>query len=216
VRVSIVPHRTQAWVTSLRSSDSVPLAIRARVIAVITIWCPQCVQGRRKVGRLEGATSSHCMELFQFTRRPFHSGPFPARFKRVSTSFCASHIICASRHPSASQVSPVAIRPSRRSDRTKPREAIEFWLAVAIWRSPNRRLHRCPNIGPVLRHQGTFRPEQRRRIARLFLGSLLAAHWQPLPIEAQMFPRLPVSRSRTSRSAEHRGAKSTSTAQTIG
>jgi hypothetical protein len=65
VRVSIVPHRTQAWVTSLRSFDSVPLAIRVRVIAVITIWRPQCVQGRRKVGRLEGATSLRRMELFQ-------------------------------------------------------------------------------------------------------------------------------------------------------
>jgi hypothetical protein len=43
----------------------VPLAIRVRVIAVITIWRPQCVQGRRKVGRLERATSLHRMELFQ-------------------------------------------------------------------------------------------------------------------------------------------------------
>jgi hypothetical protein len=79
VRVSIVPHRTQAWVTSLRSFDSVPLAIRVRVIAVITIWRPQCVQGRRKVGRLEGATSLHRMELFSITRRvdfnPVHSPP---------------------------------------------------------------------------------------------------------------------------------------------
>jgi hypothetical protein len=74
VRVSIVPHRTQAWVTSLRSFDSVPLAIRVRVIGVITIWRPQCVQGRRKVGSLEGATSLYCMELFHARRPDFTPG----------------------------------------------------------------------------------------------------------------------------------------------
>jgi hypothetical protein len=110
VRVSILPQRTQAWVTSLRSSDSAPLAIRVRVIAVITIWRPQCVQGRRKVGRLEGATSLYCMELFQLRDVPVSLRPFPARFERVSTSFCAAHIICASRHPSAS----ILVRPARR------------------------------------------------------------------------------------------------------
>src|SRR5215469_12672651 len=77
VRVSIVPHCTQARVTSLRSFDSVPLAIRVRVIAVITIWRPQCVQGRRKVGKLEGATSPYCMELFHEASRSHsrHSRP---------------------------------------------------------------------------------------------------------------------------------------------
>jgi hypothetical protein len=76
VRVSIVPHRTQVWVTSLRSSDSV-LAIRVRVTAVITIWRPQCVQGRRKVGSPEGPTSLHCMELFQLRGVPISLWSIP-------------------------------------------------------------------------------------------------------------------------------------------
>jgi hypothetical protein len=92
VRVSIVPHRTQAWVTSLRSFDSGPLAIRVRVIAVITIWRPQCVQGRRKVGSLEGATSLYCMELFQLRGVPIS---LPAGFKRVSIGIlCGAHNLC--------------------------------------------------------------------------------------------------------------------------
>jgi hypothetical protein len=115
VRVSVVPHRTQAWVTSLRSFDSAPLANRVRVIAVITIWCPQCVQGRRKVGRLEGATSLYCMELFfNYEASRFHSGHSRPDLRECQHVFCAAHIICASRHPSASFGVYLDARPARR------------------------------------------------------------------------------------------------------
>jgi len=46
VRITIVPHCTQVWVISSRSSDRKPFSNSAGVMAVIASRCPQCEQGR--------------------------------------------------------------------------------------------------------------------------------------------------------------------------
>ena len=56
VLISVVPHCTQAWVTSSRSSDSAPLAYCTGATAVIAIRFPQCGQGRRKLGKCDAVT----------------------------------------------------------------------------------------------------------------------------------------------------------------
>ena len=93
MRVSIVPHCTQVWVTSSRSFDSTPLAYREGVTDVIAIRCPQCGQGRRKLGRRDEETSLHCMELSSVPAVSFLS-----QIKKLSTNVCASHKLCASQH----------------------------------------------------------------------------------------------------------------------
>jgi hypothetical protein len=54
VLISVVPHRTQPWVTSSRSFDAVPLGNSAGATAVISIRCPQYGQGSMRVGRCDG------------------------------------------------------------------------------------------------------------------------------------------------------------------
>jgi hypothetical protein len=63
VRVIVVPHCTQPWVTSSRSLDVAPLASSAGSIAVITILCAQSGQGSSRDGRREGLTSWQRMSI---------------------------------------------------------------------------------------------------------------------------------------------------------
>jgi hypothetical protein len=99
VRVRVVPHCTQLWVTSSRSSDPTALSECAGTTAVIAIRCPQCGHGRRKVGRADGITSLQSMELSRFRDLAIPLLPFPAPFKKVSIDICAMHKVFALRHP---------------------------------------------------------------------------------------------------------------------
>jgi hypothetical protein len=87
MRVSLVPHCTQPWVTSSRSFDAAPSAKCTGPAATITIRCPQCGQGRRRDDRCDGATSWQRMAFSRFPLRPL----FPDRFMKVSTDICALH-----------------------------------------------------------------------------------------------------------------------------
>src|SRR5215467_860493 len=76
---------------SSRSFDPTLPANRAGVTAMTAIRCPQCGQGRRKLGRRDGATSLKDTEVLlgrdnQLTRL------FPTRFARESRKICATHI----------------------------------------------------------------------------------------------------------------------------
>jgi hypothetical protein len=62
VRITVVPHCTQVWVMSSRSSDREPFSNSAGVTAVIASRCPQCEQGRRTLGRRDDAIFAYCME----------------------------------------------------------------------------------------------------------------------------------------------------------
>jgi hypothetical protein len=66
VRVSLVPHSTQPWVTSTRSFDAAPLASCTGPAAAITIRCPQFGQERRRDDRCDGATSWQRMAFSRF------------------------------------------------------------------------------------------------------------------------------------------------------
>ena len=57
VRIIVVPHCTQRWVTSSRSLDAAPSASSAGSTAVITILCTQSGQGTSRDGRRDGLTS---------------------------------------------------------------------------------------------------------------------------------------------------------------
>jgi hypothetical protein len=61
VRITVVPHCTQVWVMSSRSSDREPFSNSAGVTAVIASRCPQCEQGRRTLGRRDDAIFAYCM-----------------------------------------------------------------------------------------------------------------------------------------------------------
>jgi hypothetical protein len=89
-----VPHCTQPWVTSSRSFDSMPLANRAGVTAVITIRCPQCGQGRRKVGRRDDEMFRFCMEHPHF-RHIRHLAPISRPIhKSVNEYLCDAQTMC--------------------------------------------------------------------------------------------------------------------------
>ena len=57
VRIIVVPHCAQQWVTSSRSLDAAPSASSTGSTVVITILCTQSGQGTRRDGRRDGLTS---------------------------------------------------------------------------------------------------------------------------------------------------------------
>jgi hypothetical protein len=57
VRIIVVPHCTQQWVTSSRPVAAAPSASSAGSIAVITILCTQTGQGTSRDGKRDGLTS---------------------------------------------------------------------------------------------------------------------------------------------------------------
>src|SRR5215472_13039617 len=89
---------------SSRSFDPTLPANRAGVTAVIAIRCPQCGQGRRKLGRCEGATPLKDTEYSRIrhdrSTSPI-SGPIRARVKK---NLCNAHKIVASRHGLANEL----------------------------------------------------------------------------------------------------------------
>ena len=92
VLISVVPHCTQLWVTSSRSFDSAPLASCAGPTAEIAIRCPQCGQGRRKLGRREGATSLKCMGSLPVPRPPASAAAIPRSiYRSVNEDLCDAY-----------------------------------------------------------------------------------------------------------------------------
>ena len=62
VRVNVVPHCMQAWITSSRSSDALTSSgPQAGTTVVISIRFPQCWHGSRKLGRRDRLVPVPCM-----------------------------------------------------------------------------------------------------------------------------------------------------------
>jgi hypothetical protein len=117
-----------------------PLANRAGVTAVITILCPQCGQGRRKVGRRDDAMFRFCMEHPHFRHIPSPLRLFLALFTKVSTNICAAHKICASQHHTSVTV--------RKSDAdSKMQTKVGALRGRRIWKAERLRIGARAGVG---------------------------------------------------------------------
>jgi hypothetical protein len=140
VRITIAPHCTQVWVISSRSSDRKPFSNSAGVMAVIASRCPQCEQGRRKLGRRDAPTSLRCMELAWF--RP----PIQLRLiaRRRLLSFACRTACFSSSSESLSSLSVWVVFYFVCKDNTPNCESMEHGFKFTILSHP-------------VRHEGTQR-----------------------------------------------------------